>query len=290
MKKILSITLITLSLNAEFIPPFLRGDANGLINKDTSRSLNETTGIKAKIKDENLQKVVTMYGNKMLDKDNREVFSVTSTLKTSKTNDGAYFTPEWNQKWYYLRFDSSKESAWLPLEFEEQYRKNGKWYTIYSAEIEYVNSKKDYSTYSENNGKYDYGKLYLTIDANNNVLSNEIKTYKILYSSDNDTEGKIIFDKISTKLKKGDKIALYSKLFYLDTKELYWSIENTELADKNGFLEITDEPKFEFDYLSFITTDSNNKEIDLPYYYVMFAEDIAGNWTITTPKEVKSSK
>ncbi|MDD2790507.1 MAG: clostripain-related cysteine peptidase [Sulfurimonas sp.] len=253
----------------------------GIISEDTTKpTITEqnasTIGTHATFTDTNLASVTTVYGNIITEADGTKYFASVATLPTTKTsNSGEYFTPTWDQKWYVMYFgDNVSDSSWLSLAFENAYTVADVNYTTYSAEIEYIDVNKDYSKYPADQ-KYDYAKLSVIVNDNNDSVEHNVRPYKIVYQSAEDTTGNVLYDKASYKLKAGDKVQLLAEYFNMTTFDAHWFYEG-------DFLTMTKEPTFQLEQLVF--TDDNDKPLD--YYYMMIAMDIAGNWVNTEPAKV----
>ncbi|MDQ7046437.1 MAG: clostripain-related cysteine peptidase [Sulfurovum sp.] len=242
------------------------GEGSAFINKNSKSKLRSTNPIMnvttATFSDDNLNQVKTVYGN-IVDGE----FLTTAILQAKPTadNNGTYFTPIWNQKWYTFTYEDNKQSAWIPLVFKQRLS-NGN--VIYVTEIDYVNSKGDYSDYIEGN-KFDYARLEIVIDENNNLVSNTIQPYTI----EVDTNGKetILLSKTAGSLKIGDKVQFYSQNFDINTDEIFFNQESGLITLKKEFSLDVEELEFE---------DENGTLLE--YYYMMVADDINSNRAYTT--------
>lgn len=236
------------------------------------------TGTSATIIDENLKKVTTLYGNILMDKEGNRTFASVAELRTFKTEkENEYFTPTWNQKWFLVKYGVGEfDSSPLFLSFTRSYKDkdDGKEYVVYSAEVDFVNPTKDYS---ESDQKYDWARLDLTVDENEKVVSTSIHPYKVHYQSEEDETGHVVFDKYGKPLAINDQIRMVSYNLNLDSGESYWS-------EESDFLTMSIDPLFQFETLEF--EDENG--IPLDYYYMMMAEDLAGN--ISTTNVVNTAK
>jgi hypothetical protein len=245
-----------------------------LTNRATNKASTQDviTGTRATFHDDNLQNVRTIYGN-ILTEDGVEKFASIAVLEALKTNNAdEYFTPTWNQQWYIMSYGNCEgDNTWIPMEFDSEYRSRGAWFRVFSAEIDYADAKKDYSDYPVDE-RFDYAKLYVTIDEVGNVVSNSVRPYRMVFESESDTQGTILYDKASQALKVGDKITLYARYFNLETYEEEWAYESDTLT-------IAKAPTFTLEQLVFV--DDAEKELD--YYYMMIGTDISGNWVTTEP-------
>ncbi|MBF0218200.1 MAG: hypothetical protein HQL49_01535 [Gammaproteobacteria bacterium] len=238
----------------------------------TTAASDSLSGSRAQFSDANLLSVRTAYGNIIEDEEGRYL-ATTALLQAKPTNTpNEYFTPRWNQQWYMMYFGAGEEdSLWLPLAFEREYRHNGVWFTEYSAEVDYRFAKRDYSDYPAD-AQYDFAKLYLTVDANNQVISSNVRPYKIVYASDTDMEGSILYDKASEPLQAGDTITTVASYYNLDNQQIEWFYESEPTTLKQA-------PIFKLELLEFV--DMNDQPLD--YYYMMIGSDVSGNWVATQP-------
>lgn len=231
------------------------------------------TGTSATIVDENLKKVTTLYGNILTDEEGNRVFASVAELQTFKTEkENEYFTPTWNQKWFLVKFDSGEfDDSPLFLTFTRSYKNkdNGKEYIVYSAEIDFVNPTKNYS---ESEQKFDWARLDLTVDENDNVVTTSIHPYKVHYKSEEDQTGHVVFEKYGKPLAIKDQIRMLSYGLDLETGESFWS-------EESDFLTVNIDPVFLFETLAF----EDEQGTPLDYYYLMMAEDLAGNISTTNP-------
>ena len=167
----------------------------------------------------------------------------------------------------------SKTSEWLPLILKER-RENGD--TVYEAEIDYVDADRDYSNYKEGE-KFDYARLQIVVDRNNNLVSNIVLPYTITLTEDG--KESILLGKTNGSLKIGDKITFYSQNYDLKTGEVFFNQEGEEITLKQAFNLNIEELEF---------TDDNGASLD--YYYLMMGEDINDNRSFTQLfKAVKNS-
>ena len=230
-------------------------------------------GTRATFSDDNLKKVTTLYGNIIIEEDGSKHFSSVAELQSVKTeNADEYFAPKWDAKWYILNYGTA-EADNTPL-FLEYYstiidKTSGSKYTLYSAEVDFVNSNKDYSNQAK---AYDFARFDIKVDANNQVVSTSLNPYKVLYTSEEDEVGQTVFEKYGKPLQKGDKVRLLSHDYNLDTKESTW-------INEGSFIEITHAPSYTFETLDFDDDEGN----PLEYYSMMMAEDLAGNIGATQP-------
>lgn len=250
-----------------------------------SRTSNDANaGTKATFEDPNLASVVTAYANVLDDPVDGEVVLLLGELPTVRTgNPNEYFTPRWNREWFMMKVSSGSnpETYETPLFLRYDGRTTnpdtGQVLERFSGEIDFVNADRDYSSYPEGQ-EFDYARLEILVDEDNNVTSHKVSPYKMLFTSEEDTEGYPVFEKYGKPLKPGDKIALYSDAYVLSTKENFWNLE-TFNPENNDLLDVTEEPTFSFVSLEFEDEDGEL----LPYYYLMRAKDMAGNLTNTTP-------
>ncbi|MCP4117602.1 MAG: hypothetical protein GY737_19835 [Desulfobacteraceae bacterium] len=262
-------------------PGFLSGERAAFIHTGhdpamrKSSAASGTKGFSAKFSDPNLAKVTTIFGFEFApyenEPDNRFFMSVAEVQAYSTTTPGVYFTPQWNQKWYCVEYDpDAAMTEWMPLVFQGRYTKDGKEYTKYSAEIDYIESGKDYSEYDY---PADLATLKIIVDENNHVVSHHIRTYKIIYAGEDNSEETIIFDKKTKKISKGDQIQFWTLGFSLDgnSEDTWFTTGDT--------ITFTQAPVFTLEELNF----EDEQGSLLEYKYAMWAEDISKNGTLTTP-------
>ncbi len=267
--------------NKNHSPSFLSGERAAFVNNahdpamGQSSAVSGTRGVSATFSDPNLAKVTTIFGFEFSpyenEPDNRFFMSVAEVQAYSTTTPGVYFTPQWNNKWYCVAYDPDAEmTEWMPLIFQGSYTKEDKRYTKYSAEIDYIESGKDYSGYDY---PADLATLKIIVDEDNNVVSHHIRTYKIIYTGVDDNLGKIVFDKKTKKISNGDQIQFWTLGFSMDQ-----SSEDTWF-ETGDMITFTQAPAFTVEELEF--EDEQGSPIE--YKYAMWAEDISNNGTLTTP-------
>jgi len=252
-----------------------KGEESAFISKASKSKLRNNNGdmkvTTATFSDENLKKVATVYGNMVDGK-----FLTTAILQAQPLGDKngtaqTYFTPIWNQKWYTIMpSDDANMSEWIPLVFKER-RSNGN--VVYEAEIDYVDANGDYSNYAEGE-KFDYARLEIVVDENNQLVSNIVTPYTII-ATDDGTET-IRLGKSKGSLKIGDKVVFYSQNYDITTGETYFNQENDEFTLKQEFNLQVEELLF---------ADDNGNPLD--YYYMMVAEDVNGNSAFSALQEPK---
>jgi hypothetical protein len=252
------------------------GEQDAFVYRDSQNTstLNKTSSSQkvtsAKFTDANLKNVKTMYGN-MIDNEFATVAILNATpIFNDKNQIEKYFTPIWNQKWYTFKFNDTDQTAWIPLVFQEK-RENR---VVYSAEIDYIDKNVDYSGYAEDEA-FDYAQLEIVVDNNNTLISHKIMPYTI---EEIDGKEKIRFSKTKGELNIGDKIRFYSQSVDLETSESVFDRENDFM---------TLEKKFNLDVEELQFDDEEGNPLD--YYYIMVAEDIAGNIAFTKPLKSKTN-
>ena len=142
----------------------------------------------------------------------------------------------------------------------------------FSAEIDFESATRDYSNYPEGQ-QFDYARLELLINEDNQVTSHKVSPYKILYRSEADIEGYPVFEKYGKPLQIDDKVAIYSDGIDLGTRKHFWNPES-------DFITVTEAPTFIFEALEFVDESGNLFD----YHYFLRAKDMAGNTTDTTPQ------
>jgi len=293
-------TVVTRSIKpSPALPSFLQGEKRAFTTLANHRASNDspvTVGTLATFQDDNLVEVTTLFGHilTLAEEDENGVpirtFSTVAQLKTAPTTvSGQYFAPVWNQKWYTIKYDPAEPAQWMPLSFvEKQTRDDGKSYTLYSAEIDYIAADKDYAKGThplDADGKaYDFAVMKLTVNDQNQVVAHKIVTYQQVYTGPDDLESEVLFDKVSKTLQPGDQIRFLTREIDLAPGEdSRWAHSNQSAdiwAIETPFMTLTQVPAFQVELLDDFV-DENGEPLE--YYYTMRAEDIAGNVTMTEP-------
>lgn len=244
------------------------GESSAFINKNSKSKLRSTTPsmsvTTATFSDENMKNVRTIYGNIL-----NGSFLATAIIEAKPMLDQngtaqTYFTPIWNQKWYTFVYEEGKQSVWMPLMFKERHA-NGN--VLYEAEIDYINSKKDYTNRPEDE-KFDLARLEITVNSNNELVSHNIKPYTV---EENNGTQRFVFAKTLGELKIGDQVRFYSQAFDMAQDEAFFNPEGDFVTLSKTFNLQVEELEFE---------DDNATALD--YYYVMVAQDINGNSAFST--------
>ncbi len=289
------------------VPSFLQGERTAFVDFNhklrAQATLADVDGIVAKFDDDHLTSVTTLFGNVMpltFDEVTSNYFWVTAEVEAYPTdNAGYYFTPQWNQQWYTVKFDPAQETEWMPMMFQYRYKKDGQTYSYYSSEIDYIKAEmakqinidakgelvaiaqddQGNPIYAKDNqgnpiNPIEWARLDIIVDANNQVVNHAIRTYKILYNGDENDMGQVQFDKISQSLQPGDVIAFYAQAFSLEGQDDLW------LMNDRGFITFTQAPQFMVEELAF--EDEQGQLLD--YYSAMLGGDVAGNYTLTAPQ------
>ena len=268
--------------------PFLQGERAAFIyhrGTDVDKVARETSGVQgisATFVDNNLAKVTTIFGFELVLNtdmaDDAYFMSVAEVEAYPTSTPGQYFTPKWNKKWYCISYDPTAEmTEWMPMIFQGRHSDSGSTYTEYSAEIDYYESGKDYSG---NDYPADLATLRIIVDENNNVVNHFVQTYKILFSSSEDTEGMVWIDRSTKKISAGDKIQFWTYGFNLNNPE------NDNWFETSDIITFTQDPEFKVEELQFENEDGTTLE----YKYAMWAEDISGNGIMTTPEAAGDSQ
>lgn len=227
-----------------------------------------TTGITATFTDDNLAKVTTVFGFQ----DGDEFMSVAEVEAYPTTTPGKYFTPDWDRKWYCVKYDPSADTEWMPMTFQERFVRDREEYTTYSAEIDYYESGATEEP--------EWAVLNITVNADNAVTDYAVRTYKILYSGADDEEGRVLFDKETKKIKSGNRIQFLTYAYNMtDPKNDVW-------LETSDIITFAQEPEFTLELLEF--EDENGALLD--YKYSMVGEDINGNRVMTPPESVRSAE
>ncbi len=238
-------------------------------------------GISATFEDPNLADVGTVFGNRLTfdgwgDGVEDEFFLSTATLEAHPTtNKGEYFTPQWNQIWYWVQFDPDMEAEWVPLYFQRKFVHRGHRYSVFAAEIDFLEAGKDYSDPAfprdHEGNAVEYATLEVTVNSSSVVVDYTVRPYSIVYGGPDDEEGTVVYDKASRTIDAGDRVRFYALGINLSRRG--YDIWNPE-SDLHTF---TQGPKFTFDYLWF----EDEEGIPLPYDYCMKGTDASGNYVLT---------
>ncbi|MBF0378949.1 MAG: hypothetical protein HQK72_15940 [Desulfamplus sp.] len=277
------------------IPIFMLGERSAFLyrgertnKKDNASYGSSIYGTVASFADKYLKKVTTIYGTLHADKETGKTsFEMAAEIPAYPTQlPGEYFTPAWNRMWYTLQYDPALPNVWIPLKYETQYYSNGMTYTVYSAEMEYIDSNERYPSLSSDDQTEDICKksgyintssgcanratLELTIDSKNSVVSHKIITYNKWAQN----EDFVLLDKNSKEIKSGDAV----RFVFDATGDIEYEGKTTK-----DFIYFTQSPKFSVELLAFVDPFENGEKKFYKFYYAMRAVDIAGNSTITTP-------
>ena len=118
---------------------------------------------------------------------------VDSSVDSSSMPNYYHFHPHpWTCVPSWMMMEDYYYWAWMPMIFQGRYTNDGETYTEYSAEIDYYESGKDYSSYDF---PADYATLRIIVDSDNTVVNHYVQTYKILLKSADDPEGSVLIDK-----------------------------------------------------------------------------------------------
>ncbi|MEW6235950.1 MAG: clostripain-related cysteine peptidase [Candidatus Omnitrophota bacterium] len=272
--------------------PFLIGDRAAFVYQNGghgpgTQPLSDTPvqiqGLLVDFSDPNLTNVVTTFGLLStfdVDDDGNidDWFMTVAEVEAYSTSKpGQFFTPKWNQYWYFMDYDPEADPMYLPLYFTNKTKILGRYFTLYASEIDYQDADVDYSTGTHEVDFYgnpvDYASLNFIVADNNIVVDHDIRPYKILYSGPDDEYGTVQYDKNAKKIKIGDAIRFYSLGINLTREGYDFWFEESDL------LTIAQEPTYFVELLQF--EDENGELLD--YYYAMRAEDVAGNAVMTDP-------
>lgn len=250
--------------------PFLQGGRADLVKKESDGTVR---GILATFDDENLTQVLDMYGFEDApyeDSPNEKYFMVVAGLKSYQTRTtGQYFAPKWNKKWFIIQYGAGdKDDEWMPMYFVESFQdETGEIHTEYNAEIDY---------YEAGSTEPEFATLKVVTDASNTVVSHRVMTYKLLFDSPEDEEGRVQYDRGDNTIGKGDRVQFWTYGINLDDSE---KDDWFETSDIITFEQI---PGFYVDVLEF----EDDKGELITYKHTMVAEDVNGNMEMTEPVEV----
>jgi hypothetical protein len=274
--------------------PFTQGERSAFVAKPrSSGSVNASqveagiTGISVTFEDENLKRVSTLFGNVLTfdaDEDGNldDWFLTIAGVQAYPTStEGRYFTPQWNQHWYFMDYSDTEEPAYIPMYFDRINDFANYPFTIYKAEIDYQDSSLEYSDEDLLTGSFEFdedgepvelAELEIVVSPSNHVVHHEIRSYRYLENDPDDLDDdSILYDKNTRKLKVGDKVRFFSLGINLTREGLdYWFPES-------DLITVEKEIDFFVDLLQFDDLDGN----PLDYFYAVQAEDIADNITLT---------
>ena len=213
----------------------------------------------ATFSDENLAGVTTLYGF-VESVESEDYFMVVAELEAYPTEyEGEYFTPVWDQRWFTVEYESGKQTAWIPASFAERFvAEDGREYTTYVSEIDY---------YLADASVPDTAVMTLLVDENMAVVDHQIQPYQYVYTSQEDEEGAVRFDKATFRIEPGDAAQFWNLGFHLDDP----SADGWFAA--SDIVEFVQDPVFQLDLLEF--EDEFGQPIE--YYYALWAEDASGN-------------
>ena len=213
----------------------------------------------ATFSDENLAGVTTLYGF-VESVESEDYFMVVAELEAYPTEyEGEYFTPVWDQRWFTVEYESGKQTAWIPASFAERFvAEDGREYTTYVSEIDY---------YLKDASVPDTAVMTLLVDENMAVVDHQIQPYQYVYTSPEDEEGAVRFDKATFRIEDGDAAQFWNWGFHLDDP----SADGWFAA--SDIVEFVQDPVFQLELLEF--EDEFGQPIE--YYYALWAEDASGN-------------
>ena len=248
---------------------FLQGDAEP---PQVIGEYTDSDGTFASVYDENLARVTTLYGFvesvEFDDGSVEDYFMVVAEEPAYGSGDTGiddlYLATTWDQWWFTVEYDPGDETAWIPAFLTDRFESEGHEYKVYTAEIEYYQASKDYSRQQE---PYDFAAVTLIVNEDWEVVDYYIETYQLLFSSPDDEEGTVQFDKATLQVVEGDAVQFWNYGFSLeDTANDLW-FEASEI------ITFVQEPIFRLEFLEF--EDEVGRIVD--YYYAIWAEDASGN-------------
>ncbi len=235
----------------------------------------DSDGAFATVRDESLAGVSTLYGFvqsiEFEDGTAADYFMVVAEEQALPTEiEDLYLAPAWDQVWFTVEYNPGAETAWVPAFLAESFELEGRTYLTYVAEIELYQANKDYS---QDELPYDLATLTLIVELGDywEVVDYYVETYRVFYTSADDEEGTVQFDKATLQLGPGDRVQFWSFGFNLDDPaEDGWFAASDVLT-------FVQDPLFLFEFLEF--EDADGWLLD--YYYALWAEDASGNPTLS---------
>jgi len=211
--------------------------------------------------DENLAGVTTVYGF-VESVESEDYFMVVAELEAYSTEyEGEYFTPVWDQRWFTVEYDSGEQTAWIPASFAERFvAEDGREYTTYVSEVDY---------YLADASVPDTAVMTLIVDENMAVVDHQIQPYQYVYTSPEDEEGAVRFDKATFRIEAGDAAQFWNLGFNLNDP----SGDSDKWFEASDIVEFVQDPVFQLEFLEF--EDEFGQPIE--YYYALWAEDASGN-------------
>ena len=235
----------------------------------------DSDGAFATVWDERLATVSTLYGFvesiEIDDGTAPDYFMVVAEEEAVATGiEDFYLAPSWDQIWFTVEYNPGAETAWIPAFLAGSFELEGRTYLTYVAEIELYQANKDYS---RDELPYDLATLTLIVELGDywEVVDYYIEIYRVFYTSADDEQGTVQFDKATLQLGPGDRVQFWNFGFNLDDPA-----EDGWFA-ASDILTFVQEPVFLFEFLEF--EDADGWLID--YYYAIWAEDASGNPTLS---------
>jgi len=278
-----------------------QADARGgdVLSLDAFAPLAEATGVVATFTDENLTTVRTIFGGgKSIEGEDNKLFLSVGAVQTLPTkNNGQYFAPAWDGKWYTMQYDADEDPVWMPLAFESKYTdKTGQELTVYTAEVQFVRKVEDevstvgffgdlVEMFGDEKEPFpdNLAELEITFDAKNQVVAHQVRPYLVIHQNEDDKRGHLAPGKETFEIQAGDEIRFLST--WLKFSPAGKIISARFYPTTFGTLEVIQTPVFSFTDISELLMDDEGDEIVAQY--VMAAEDASGNISLTAPMNVK---
>ena len=238
--------------------------------------LEYSDGTYALVVDENLSRVSSLYGfTKLVEYDDglqEAFFTVVAEEPAYETETpDEYFLPAWDRWWFVVEYDQQKPTAWIPAFWDGIYEVDGETYEVYTAEIDYQQSGKDYTGSEQPN---DLATLSLVVDVDFQIVGHHVDIYQVIYSGPDDLDGTVQFDKATHWIEAGDAIRFWNLDLSLDDPS------NDIWVPASDWLQFTQEPRFDWEFLEF---EDETGEV-ISFQRSIWAEDASGNAALTDPE------
>ena len=225
----------------------------------TDSYIADDGAITVAFEDENLAGVTTLYGF-VESVESEDYFMVVAELEAYPAESaGEYYAPIWDQWWFTVEYDSQEWAAWIPASFAERFiGSDGREYTTYLSEVDY---------YRAGASVPDNAVMTLLVDENMEVVNHQIQTYQYVYTSQEDEDGEVRFDKATFRIAPGDAVQFWNWGFHMDDPSGDGWFEASHIID------FVQAPVFQLEFLEF--EDQFGQPIE--YQQAMWAEDASGN-------------
>ena len=244
------------------VSEYPRVDAGSLQFDPTAdaQSVEGTAGPLVVIEEDHLAKVAGVYGF-VMPVESDDYFMVVAELESYLTeNENEYFVPEWDRRWFTVKYDPNQPAAWIPASFAGQYETGGHSYTEYTVEIDF----------------YQAGESSPELAMMTLVVSGD-RVYRYYINTYDNEDGAIWFYRANRWISPGDAIQFYNFGFNLEDES-----QDSWIPTGDGIVTFVQKPDiqdFQLEYLAF--EDESGQLFD--YEYGIWAEDVSGNAILHGP-------